>query len=305
MDVTDDPSSDSLPSTRPKTTRTITSNEGISTSFSKPSKKSNISDSTEKHSLDGLCTSKTVLEELRTLPDPREVTDVPDYFEGEELSSDKLPPYLKGLNITTRDSHLTKDQINLLVHYCCVLPPGREKLFTPSNTPGRVDNFKVLVDVADTSPWQARLIPCSPSDKDEIGKLLDTYLEQDVIEPCHGPYSCAVLLVRKSNGRHKIACCLNTLNARSRKNSYPVPLIRDNLDQLAGRKFLSTIDVCGGYLSMVIEESDRDFFGFITAFGLFRWKRVPYGWRNAGANFCYLMDKVLNALKYQIAASYV
>ena len=165
------------------------------------------------NNLIGLCTSKAVIDELTKLPDPRLMGSVPDYFTNNVLSAEKLPAYLKGLDITTDSSHLTKEQINQLVHYCCVLPSGRDSLFTPSNTPGRVDDFKVLVDIADDSPWQARLIPCSPSDKDEIGKLLDTYLAQDVIEPCHGPYSCSVLLVRKSNGRHKIACCLNTLNA--------------------------------------------------------------------------------------------
>jgi transposase InsO family protein len=65
------------------------------------------------------------------------------------------------------------------------------------------------------------------------------------------------------------------------------------------------MDICGGYLSMLIDPKDRDYFAFITAFGLFRWKRVPYGWRNAGANFCYLMDQVLIGLKYQIVVSYI
>ena len=54
-----------------------------------------------------------------------------------------------------------------------------------------------------------------------------------------------------------------------------------------------------------IDEEDRDYFGFITHFGLYRWKRVPYGWRNAGANFCYLLDRVSGGLKYQILVSYV
>jgi len=58
-------------------------------------------------------------------------------------------------------------------------------------------------------------------------------------------------------------------------------------------------------MSLLIPEEDRDYFGFITHFGLYRWKRVPYGWRNAGANFCYLMDQVLAGLKYQILVSFV
>jgi transposase InsO family protein len=255
--------------------------------------------------LAGICTSSVVIDELSALQDPSTCHPIPDYFVGDEISDDKLPPYLRGLRIKVTQCHLTKAEINLLIYYCCVSPPGRDKLFSPENIPGRVDDFKVLVDIADKTPWQSRLIPCSPSDKDEIEKLLNSYTAQGMIEPCHGPFSCSVILVRKDNGRHKIACCLNALNARSRKNTYPVPLIRDNLDALAGRQFLTAIDICGGYLSMVLAEEDRDYFGFITSFGLFRWKRVPYGWRNAGSNFCYLIDTILRGLKYQILVSYV
>ena len=56
---------------------------------------------------------------------------------------------------------------------------------------------------------------------------------------------------------------------------------------------------------MPIKPEDRDYFAFITHFGLYRWKRVPYGWRNAGSHFCYLIDKILAGLKYQILTSYV
>jgi hypothetical protein len=84
-----------------------------------------------------------------------------------------------------------------------------------------------------------------------------------------------------------------------------VPLIRDNLDALSNSKYLSSLDICGGYLSMPIQEKDRDYFAFITHFGLYRWKRVPYGWRNAGSHFCYLIDTILAGLKYQILISYV
>ena len=255
--------------------------------------------------LSGLCPSDRVLQELALLPDPQSIGSVPDYFEKGELSVDKLPPHLKGLSIKLDQSHLTSDQVNLLIFYCCVQPAEREKLFTANNTPGACEDFTVIVDVSDKTPWSSRLIPCSPADHQEIQKIIHSHLEKDLIEIGHGPYAAACLLVRKTNGRNKIACCLNTLNDRSRKNSYPVPLIQDNLDSLANRLFISAFDICGGYLSMLIDPKDRDYFAFITAFGLFRWKRVPYGWRNAGANFCHLMDRVLINLKYQIVVSYV
>jgi hypothetical protein len=212
---------------------------------------------------------------------------------------------LRGLAIDLSNCHATPEQINRLIYYVCVLPPGREHLFSPDNIPGRVDTFRVNVDIINTAPWQSRLMPCSPADKVEIEKLIQEYLLQGLIEPGHGPYASPILLVRKPSGRHKIAVCLNQLNARSRKNSYPVPLIRDCLDFLSGREWLSAIDICGGYLSMVLDEADRDYFGFISHFGLYRWCRAPYGWVNSGANFCYCIDQVLAGLRWQILVQYI
>ena len=249
--------------------------------------------------------SASVRAELDAEPDPSQCVNIKNYFENDTLQDHLLPPHLKGFRINLDDTHLTQDQINLLIHYCCVLPEGREQLFSPDNEPGLVKDFKVLVDIDDKTGWQARLTPCSPADREEVHKLIEEYLAKGIIEPCHGPYASSVLFVRKHSGRHKIACCLNTLNSRTRKNSYPVPLIRDNLDCLANRLYLTAIDVCGGYLSMLLDEEDRDYFGFITHFGLYRWRRVPYGWRNSGSNFCYLMDQITAGLKYQILITYV
>ena len=215
----------------------------------------------------------SVLKELGACPDPRLVTDIPNYFRDGKLCDELLPAHLKGFNMDMSNSHLTQSELCHLLYYSCVLPPGRDKLFTPNNIPGVVPHFKVNVDIADDSPWQARLIPCSPADKEEISKIIDNHLELDLIEDGSGPFASACILVRKKSGRNKIACCLTTLNARCRKNTYPVPLIRDNLDCLADRPFQTTIDVCGGYNSMVIKEADRDYFAFITHRGLFRWKR--------------------------------
>ena len=241
--------------------------------------------------------------EAQTLPDE---TAVPDYYnEHGNLEISKMPDYLKGLKLNTADSHATRQQLNLLIHACLVLPKGREKLFTTTNSPGSVKSHKTVVSIMDDTPWQARLIPCSPADKAEIEKLIEKYLDEGIIEPCSGPYASAVLLVRKSNGKHKITCCLNTLNQRTRKNCYPLPLITDNLDYLGNRKWISSVDACGGYLSMHIQPKDRDYFGFITHCGLYRWTRVPYGWKNAGAQFCQMLDQILVGLKYQILISYV
>ena len=80
----------------------------------------------------------SVISELEACPDPRLITEVPNYFVDGKISDDLLPPYLKGMKMDIEDSHLNCEQMNLLIYYACVLPPGREKLFSPDNVPGLV-----------------------------------------------------------------------------------------------------------------------------------------------------------------------
>ena len=59
------------------------------------------------------------------LPDPNGFESVPDYFNGNELSLDKLPHHLRGLTIKLEESHLLKEEVNLLIPYGCVEPNGQ------------------------------------------------------------------------------------------------------------------------------------------------------------------------------------
>jgi hypothetical protein len=103
----------------------------------------------------------------------------------------------------------------------------------------------------------------------------------------------------------EVAMNLADLNERTIRDVYPLPLLRDNLDALNNALFLSTIDICGAYLSITIAEDSRDYFAFITHCGLYRWKVLPYGYRNAGAIFCRVIANLLAGLLYIILVSYV
>jgi hypothetical protein len=247
--------------------------------------------------------SQDVCREMLSQP-VAEPGDVPDYFKDGQLNDDLLPAYLRGLRVKLDEINITREQYNRFIYECCVCPEGRDEFFSPDNVPGEARDFEVDVKLTDYTPWQEHLRPCSPADKVEVAKVIDRNLSMDLIEHSRAPYASRCVLVRKSSGRHQLAVCLNTLNSRCVHNSYPLPLIRDNLDCLAAKKFISSIDICGAYLSMVVKESCRDLFSFITHMGLYRWKVVPYGWKNAGSHFNYLMDTLLSGLKWQILTTY-
>ena len=249
--------------------------------------------------------SESVLRELWDVPVVSPGADVPNYFnEDGQLDDAKMPSYLKGLRYDGKNTCVSRKLVNLFIYECCVLPPGRENFFSPDNIPGKFNGFEVQINLLDDKPWQSHLRSLSPADLNDFYEVLCRYLKLKLCEPSHSNTVNGALLVRKANGRHQLALSSGKLNEKSKKDCYPLPLIQSNLDNIGSSPFLSAIDICGAYLSLPVRESDRDKLAFITHFGLFRWTVVPYGWKNAGASFCFAIDTSLAGLKYQILVTY-
>ena len=249
--------------------------------------------------------SEQVLTELSHELIDFDQTKVPNYFIDDELSDKLLPTFVKGFRVDLANCDVSKTEYNTFIYECIVKPPGRADFFTTTNTPGRLKNFEVNVRLANKAPWQARLHSLTPEAKINIKKSVETKQGKDLIEHGFGPYACGVILVTKPSGKMEIAMNLATLNERTIRDVYPLPLIRDNLDALNNALVLSTIDICGAYLSIRIAETSRDFFAFITHCGFYRWKVLPYGFRNAGAIFCRVIASILNGFLYILMVSYV
>ena len=186
-----------------------------------------------------------------------DIEQVPDYFEGTDLSDAKMPAFLKGYRIDMDKCKISRAQVNLFIYEACVLPPRREDLFSPDNIPGRLKDFEVNTSnmrLLNYEPWSAHLRSAPPADKKAISDICQKNLELGLIEESNSEYTSPVILVRKATGRHQVAACLTDLNKQSAKDSYPLPLLHDNLNCLANSTFLSSVDICETYLSIAIAE---------------------------------------------------
>ncbi len=79
----------------------------------------------------------------------------------------------------------------------------------------------------------------------------------------------------------------------TRKNSYPLPCIDDNLEALKGKKLFCTLDLATGYWQIKMSDMDVEKTAFASYVGLYEFLKMPYGLTNVSATFQCLMEKVL------------
>ena len=80
------------------------------------------------------------------------------------------------------------------------------------------------------------------------------------------------------------------LNKACPKDSYPLPRIDQLMDSIVGHQLLSFMDAFLGYNRILMDEADQEKTSFITSQGLFCYKVMPFGLKNAGATYQRLVN---------------
>jgi hypothetical protein len=125
----------------------------------------------------------------------------------------------------------------------------------------------------------------------EVDKLLTAGFIREVYYP---EWLANVVMVKKSNGKWRMCVDFTDLNKACPKDSYPLPRIDQLVDSTAGHKLLSFMDAFSGYNQIQMEEEDQEKTAFITSRGLFCYKAMPFGLKNAGATYQRLVNKMFH-----------
>uniref|UniRef100_A0A2N9GR51 Uncharacterized protein n=1 Tax=Fagus sylvatica TaxID=28930 RepID=A0A2N9GR51_FAGSY len=126
---------------------------------------------------------------------------------------------------------------------------------------------------------------------EEVDKLLTANFIREVFYP---DWLANVVMVKKSTGKWRMCVDFTDLNKACPKDSFPLPRIDQLVDSTAGHKLLTFMDAFSGYNQIVMDESDQEKTSFITSRGLFCYKVMPFGLKNAGATYQRLMNRMFH-----------
>ena len=101
-------------------------------------------------------------------------------------------------------------------------------------------------------------------------------------------------MVKKYNGKWRMCVDFMDLNRACLKDSYPLPRIDTLVDSTAKHELLSFMDAFSGYNQIKVNEEDQKKTSFVTSQGLFCYKVMSFGLKNAGAMYQRLMNKIFS-----------
>ena len=101
-------------------------------------------------------------------------------------------------------------------------------------------------------------------------------------------------MVKKANGKWRMCFDFTDLNRACPKDSYPLLRINTLVDSMARHELLSFMDAFLGYNQIKMNEEDQERTSFVTSQGLFCYKVMPFGLKNAGAIYQRLMNKMFS-----------
>ena len=103
-----------------------------------------------------------------------------------------------------------------------------------------------------------------------------------------------LILVKKANGKWRMCVDFTDLNKACPKDSFPLPMIDQLMDSTVGHKLLTFMDAFLRYNQIKMTEEDQEKTAFITSQGLYFYKVIPFGLKNAGATYQRLVNKMFS-----------
>ena len=207
------------------------------------------------------------------------------------LENDQQPIKLQNSQILndlgTKLSHLPsvqrKELAEVITQYREVFP----------DVPSKTNLIKHDVDVGDSAPIKQHPYRVSAMKKELLDKEVQYMLKNDIIEESQSNWSSPCILVPKHDGGFRFCTDFRKVNDKTKSDSFPIPRIADCIDQIGNAKFVSTFDMLKGYWQVPLTQRAREISAFVTPSGLYQYKVMPFGMKNAPATFQRMVNKLV------------
>ncbi|KAK9079767.1 hypothetical protein SSX86_001440 [Deinandra increscens subsp. villosa] len=103
------------------------------------------------------------------------------------------------------------------------------------------------------------------------------------------------VMVQKSDGSWRMCVDFTSLNKACPKDCYPLPAIDAKVDALSGYTYKCFLDAYKGYHQIKMAKADEEKTAFHTDKGIFCYRKMPFGLKNAGSTYQRLIDQAFDS----------
>jgi len=103
-----------------------------------------------------------------------------------------------------------------------------------------------------------------------------------------------VVMVKKSDGKWRMCVDFTDPNKACPKDSFPLPKINQLVNLTIGHKLLSFMDAFSRYNWILVVKDDQEKTLFVISRGLYCYKVMPFGLKNAGATYQRLVNRMFS-----------
>ena len=130
-------------------------------------------------------------------------------------------------------------------------------------------------------------------------------LKDGIIRESQSPWSSPIVVVGKKDGTKRFCVDYRKINYLTITDSHPLPRIDELLEQFRISKWFSSMDLASGYWQIGMKEEDIQKTAFTCAYGLYEFKVMPFGLKNAPPTFQRLMNRLFRPYLDEFVVIYI
>ena len=143
-------------------------------------------------------------------------------------------------------------------------------------------------------PFKERFRRIALHEVEEVCQHIQEMMDGGAIRPSQSPWCNAVVLEQKKDGTLTFSIDLRRLNARTKKDSYPIPKCPETMESLVGAHYFSTMDLKSTFWQVKVSEDFRQYTAFtVGSMGMYKILHMPYSLCNVPVTFQCLMQNCL------------
>jgi len=155
------------------------------------------------------------------------------------------------------------------------------------------------------TPPRSRLYHMSDYKLQKMKNYLIEHLNKDFISSSSAPYASPILFAEKKDGSLRFCVDYRKLNALTKRNRYPLPLIDETLARIQDSRYLTRLNIIAAFNKLRMHPGSEDLTTFITSFDSYKYHVMPFELTNGPTSYQHYMNDVLFDYLHQFCQAYL